>query len=91
MSLLSLVARCHPFESHAWISSAPGESLFPAVERSAERGRATLRGGDPRPIHPRRVVTYVLLMVALEFYDPVALVVRVVSRDAPVHECILIA
>ena len=61
-----------------------------AVERSAERGRPPLGGGDPRPIHPRWVVTYVLLVAALEFCDPVALVVLVVSGDAPVHERIVI-
>jgi hypothetical protein len=67
-----------------------GRVAFPAVERSAERGCPPLRGGDPRPIHPRRVVTYVLLMAALEFCDPVALIIQVVSRDAPVHERILV-
>ena len=32
-----------------------------------------------------------LLMAALEFCDPVTLVVLVKTRDASVHECILIA
>ena len=68
-----------------------GRVAFRAVEHSAERSRPPLRGGDPRPIHPRWVVTYVLLMAALEFRDPVALIILVVSRDAPVHERILIA
>jgi hypothetical protein len=67
-----------------------GRVAFLAVERSAERGRPPLRGGDPWPIHPRWVVTYVLLMAALQFCDPVALVILVVSRDASVHHRILI-
>jgi hypothetical protein len=36
-------------------------------------------------------VTYVLLMAALEFGDPVALVILVISCDSSVHEHILIA
>jgi hypothetical protein len=58
---------------------------------SAERGCAPLRGCDPWPIHPRRVVTYVLPMAAFELGDPLALVILVVSRDSSVHERILVA
>ena len=58
---------------------------------STERGGPPLYGGDPQPIHPRWVVTHVLLMATVELCDPVALVVLVKSRDASVHEAILIA
>ena len=75
---------CRDFFSSGRIASL-------AVERSTERGRQPLYRGDPQPIHPRWVVTHVLLMAALEFCDPMALVILVVPRDAPLHECILIA
>ena len=87
MSLL-LVAPCHPFESCVDFLR-PRRVAFVAVERSAERGGPPLRGRHPRPIHPRRVVTYVLLMAAFEFGHPVARVVLVVSGDASVHVRIL--
>jgi|SRR5215472_3304883 len=67
-----------------------GRVAFPAVERSTERGRPPLYGRDPQPIHPRWVVTHVLLMAAVELCNPVALVVLVKSRDVSVHEGILI-
>ena len=50
-----------------------------AVEFSIERGRASLYRCHPWSIHPRRVVTYVLLMTALELRDPVAILILVVS------------
>jgi len=87
MSLL-LVAPCHPFESCVEFLR-PRRVAFVAVERCAERGGPPLRGCHPWPIHPRRVVTYVLLMAAFEFGDPLALVVLVVSGDASVHVRIL--
>jgi hypothetical protein len=62
-----------------------------AVEFSTEGGRASRYGCHPRSIHPRRVVTYVLLMATLELRDPVALLILVVTRDSSVHERILIA
>jgi hypothetical protein len=68
-----------------------GRVAFLAVELCPERRCPSLRGCDPWPIHPRRVVTYVLLMAALEFSDPVALIILMVSRDSSLHERILIA
>jgi hypothetical protein len=68
-----------------------GDVAIPAVERRTERGFTPLRGRDPGSVHPRRVVTHVLLMAALELGHPVALLILVVSRDSPVHERILIA
>ena len=84
---MSLIARCDPFEvsSHFF----DGRVAFIAVERSAERGCPPLPGCDPRPIHPRRVVTNVLLMAALEFGDPVALLILVVPGDPSLHRRIL--
>jgi len=59
---------------------------FLAVEHCAECGRTARRGRDPWPTHPRRVVTYVLLMTALELRDPVALIILVEPGDFPFHE-----
>src|SRR5919108_641804 len=88
------------FRSHAFCASQSeyspwrhffndGRVAFLAVERCTERGCPPLRGCDPWPVHPRRVVAYVLLMTALEFGDPVALVILVVSGDSSVHERIV--
>ena len=52
-----------------------GRVAFLAVARCTECGCAPLRGRDPWPTQPRRVVTHVLLMAALELGDPVAVVI----------------
>ena len=90
---VAVVASCtlSSFRKSCLYFFSSGRVAFPAVERSTERSRAPRRGGDPQPIHPRWVVTYVLLMAALELCDPVTLIVLVKSRDASVHAGILIA
>jgi hypothetical protein len=56
-----------------------------AVEFEAEAGGAALFGEHPLAPDERRVVADVLRVAAVEDGPPVALVVEVVSDDAPPH------
>lgn len=50
-----------------------------------EHVRAALLRHDPRPIDPRRPVTHVLIVPALELRHPVLFVVEMKAGDALVH------
>ena len=58
---------------------------LPAGQPPAEGAVAALGGGGPRPVRPRWVVAHMLVVAALEFGDPVPLVVPVKAHDALVH------
>jgi hypothetical protein len=55
------------------------------IERTAESSRASRCALHPWPLLERGSMSYVLVMLARELGDPVALVVLVVAGDRPLH------
>ena len=55
------------------------------VERFPQCVCAAVGGHDPWTVRPRRIVSNMLVVSALQLGDPVLLLVLVKSDDAPVH------
>lgn len=57
----------------------------PAFQDAAQAAVPALLSRDPRPDLPRRVVTHVLRVPALQLRDPVPLLVLIVPHDSTIH------
>jgi hypothetical protein len=56
-----------------------------AVQRRTEEARAPLGGRHPLAVLPRRVVTHVLAMSAVEIRDPMTFIIPVEPDNATIH------
>jgi len=68
----------------ACVSFRKGVALH-AVERHADESGPRFLRQDPRPVLPRRIMSDVLGMAALEFGNPVLLFVLMESNNAALH------
>src|SRR3954471_708920 len=63
----------------------PSTVALDAVQPHPESARPAFRGGDPRPLLPRRVVADVLVVPALQLGNPMSFHVLVEPRDPTPH------